>query len=164
MSRHEFIEILQAYLNRSLAPSLVADHINYYEEYIRSRVALGENEQEVLLQLGDPRLIARTILQTHGGAENGTFGQSVYEETYGSAGAYGNRQDDYRDVTVKSGSDRESGSVFRQIPGWLFWLLIIGGICLVLGLVMSIVWFMIPLLIPAAVIFLLIKLFRDWLN
>ena len=67
MSRYEFIETLRSVLNRSLTPSQVTDHVNYYEEYIRSRVAAGENERAVLASLGDPRLIARTILYHLGG-------------------------------------------------------------------------------------------------
>ena len=44
----------------------VAAHVRYYEDYIRHEMNRGRSEQEVLEELGDPRLIARTILETSG--------------------------------------------------------------------------------------------------
>lgn len=166
MSRHEFIETLQASLNRSLTPSLVADHIKYYEEYIRMRVASGENESAVLAALGDPRLIARTIVENCNRAEgaSGSSGAS-YRETFYSGGTYqeetGNAS--YREAVSRRNGTKEIQTV-HQIRPWLFWILVIGVIVLVLGVIVSLVSFLLPLVIPVMVIVFLIKLFRDWLN
>ena len=161
MSRYEFIETLRSVLNRSLTPSQVTEHVNYYEEYIRSRVAAGENERAVLTSLGDPRLIARTILEA--GECSSSASRTAYRETDASdadAYSYGN----YRNEVDRGSSGRTDVRVRHQLPTWLVWILIIGIIILVLGLVVSVVSFLVPLLIPALVVIFLVKLFRDWLN
>ena len=53
----------------------VAAHVRYYEDYIQAQVRGGRSEQEVLAELGDPRLIARTLLDT-----DPDTGQENYEE------------------------------------------------------------------------------------
>ena len=58
----------------------IAAHIRYYEDYIQSQVRNGRTEKEVLEELGDPRLIARTLLATDNG-------QSVAEEYSTYAGS-----------------------------------------------------------------------------
>ena len=39
--------------------------MRYYEDYIQSQVRSGRDEQQVLDELGDPRLIARTLLDVY---------------------------------------------------------------------------------------------------
>ena len=63
MSKQEFLDTLRRALARELSESEVADNINYYWNYIEQQVASGKSEEQVLSELGDPRLIARTILQ-----------------------------------------------------------------------------------------------------
>ena len=61
MSKQEFLDTLRRALARELSESEVADNINYYWNYIEQQVASGKSEEQVLSELGDPRLIARTI-------------------------------------------------------------------------------------------------------
>ena len=63
MSKEEFLDTLRKVLARELSESEVADNINYYWNYIEQQIASGKTEEQVLQELGDPRLIARTILQ-----------------------------------------------------------------------------------------------------
>jgi len=64
MNKHEFINILRQRLITELPESRVQDHILYYSEYIDNEIKFGKTEEEVIASLGDPRLIARTILET----------------------------------------------------------------------------------------------------
>ena len=61
MSRREFLEILRSQLSGQMSQGKAAAHVRYYEDYIQSQVHNGRSEEEVLAELGDPRLIARTM-------------------------------------------------------------------------------------------------------
>ena len=123
---------------------MVAEHVNFYEEYISSRIQAGMSERDVIDSLGDPRLIARTIIQT-----NTTEEKTQRYQTDGYQPNYYQEESARRQFTV---------------PGWVWILGAILILFLVLSMVMSVLSFLAPILIPVAVIFLLIKLFRDWLN
>lgn len=66
MNREQFIDTLRRALYGKVDDYTLADHIRYYESYISQEMAKGRSEQEVLDELGDPRLIARTILEASG--------------------------------------------------------------------------------------------------
>ena len=75
MNRSEFLETLRSQLTGQMHEGKVAAHVRYYEDYIQAQVRGGRSEQEVLAELGDPRLIARTLLDT-----DPDTGQENYEE------------------------------------------------------------------------------------
>ena len=62
MNRTEFLDTLRSQLSGQMHEGKVAAHVRYYEDYIQSQVRSGRDEQQVLDELGDPRLIARTLL------------------------------------------------------------------------------------------------------
>ena len=66
MNKEAFIDTLRRALYGKVSDYELTDHVRYYEDYIRQEMNRGRSEQEVLEQLGDPRLIARTILETSG--------------------------------------------------------------------------------------------------
>ena len=61
MNKEEFVTKLQQALSGGMASGQVAEHVRYYREYIDSEILKGRTEEEVLAQLGDPRLLARSI-------------------------------------------------------------------------------------------------------
>ena len=67
MNRTEFLDTLRSQLSGQMHEGKVAAHVRYYEDYIQSQVRSGRDEQQVLDELGDPRLIARTLLDTDDG-------------------------------------------------------------------------------------------------
>lgn len=149
MSKQEFIDKLRAALNGRISPGAVADNVNYYEDYINMEIRKGRSEAEVLQMLGEPRLIARTIVETAGKGE-----QNTYQDTDGSYSAYREADSQHADRPVKS----------YRIPGWLLTVITIFVIVLIFSLVFSVLSFLAPIIIPVFVIMFLIKLFRDWLN
>lgn len=173
MNRQEFIDRLRAALNSSLAPSIVKEHVTYYEDYIRSEMQKGKSEEAVLASLGDPRLIARTIIQTNTTEDSG-YQESNYQNNYqgGSQGSFDHRYDqtDHQNGYGSGGHQqtgrRDAGQVSRQfhIPGWVWILVVILVLVIILSVVMSVLSFLAPILIPIVVVVFLVKLFRDWLN
>ena len=68
MNRKEFLEILRSQLAGQMQEGKAAAHTRYYEDYIQSQVRGGRSEQEVLQELGDPHLIAKTLIDTDDGS------------------------------------------------------------------------------------------------
>lgn len=158
MEKQEFIEKLKITLNGRVSPSVVMDNVRFYEDYINTEIRKGRNPQEVLDTLGDPRLIAKTIVETnHQDSEDvqeGSFREAGYEDkstsysgTYGDFGAQGNGR---RRV--------------MRIPGWAWLIAVILVIVIVLGAIFSVISFLMPILLPVILVVFLVKLFRDWLN
>ena len=47
MNKQEFIDRLRSALNGRIPPSMVAENVNYYEDYINMEVRKGKTEAEV---------------------------------------------------------------------------------------------------------------------
>lgn len=61
MTRNEFLKKLNEELKMSLDKSAINEHVDYYDKYISDEVKAGRKESEVIEELGDPALIAKTI-------------------------------------------------------------------------------------------------------
>lgn len=104
MNREEFLRGLGASLNGAVPPSVIQENLRYYDEYIRSEVARGRSEEEVIDEIGGYRLIAKTIIEANGGEnqDSGGYGSTGGEEYYGGA---------YRDEYGGNGSGPYSGTI-----------------------------------------------------
>ena len=163
-------------LSGKVSPGVVTENLNYYEDYINTEIRKGRSEEEVLAGLGDPRLIARTIVETDPGQNVSAEGRSAGFSGYGSSAGpnstqggwstdrkdyYGQYSDGYRDRE----NDRRNGRhTAFWIPGWVVLLIVLIVIVLILGVVFSVVSFLLPVLIPILAVVFLVKIFRDWLN
>ncbi len=153
MTKSEFLDTLRRVLNRELSEAEAYSHVNYYDTYIRGQMAQGKSEQQVLDELGDPRLIARTILQVEGQEEEA--GDMRTEQTVYTEGADGSYEETY---SSGSGYSDESSSPFgTQVhihgfgwKGWLILILVLIVIFTVLGTVFAIAWRLLPVLLIAA--------------
>lgn len=163
MGKQEFLEKLRLALNGRVSPAVVTENINYYEDFINTEVRKGRSEEDVLAQLGDPRLIARTIVQTHG---NGQDGKGRAADMSGNTRTYSEQSaDDYGDSQGNGKKKRPSS--FR-LPVWLFGIVVLVVVALVvvgvLSLVFSVVSIMLPVILIVLAVAFVVKLFRDWLN
>ncbi len=154
MSKQEFIDRLRAALNGRISSNLVMENVNYYEEYINTEIRKGRTEEEVLASLGDPRLIAKTIIQANGGGDAGYSASSGYSDAKGQD-QYG-YQDRYQ--------DRQQERRVLHLPGWLIVILVVLVLLVLFSVIFSVLSFLAPLIIVMAGVLFLVKLFRDWLN
>lgn len=151
MSKQEFIDKLRMALSGRVSANLVEENVSYYEEYINTQVRLGQAEGAVLTALGDPRLIAKTIIAANGGAT-----ESVSDDAWEYTGNRGERH--YTEV-------RESAyPKVVSVPGWVWILLVVLILILVLSVVFSVISFLLPFVPLILVIYFFVKLFRDWLK
>lgn len=126
--------------------AVVEENVDYYIDYINVEMRKGRTEAEVLASLGDPRLIARTIIQTSGAAVED------YVETGRNTG-YEDRDSSYR-----------SFPKIIRLPGWLTAIIIILAVVLGFSLIFSVLSFLAPVLLVFGAVIFMVKLFRDWLN
>lgn len=68
MKKLEFLKKLKDALSPEMDARSVKEQISYYSHYIDEEVAKGRSEGEVVDALGDPWLIARTLLDSPGEA------------------------------------------------------------------------------------------------
>ena len=148
MDRREFIDKLQRALSGGLGSSLVAENVRYYEEYIDSEMRKGKSEADVLAQLGDPRLLAKSIIEANKRAG----------ESYGSNRGY---DEEMTDNAEEHNQDRyASGGKAVMLPGWLILLIITVAIIVIIGVVTSLLAIFAPVIIAVLVVLLVIKIFQ----
>lgn len=156
MSRQEFLETLGRALKRELSDAEVADNVRYYENYIDQEIKNGKSEAQVLIDLGDPRLIAKTILQVdQQREEEAPYGGQSTIYTEGPDGAYSESEDG----PYGSGfEDRIRVHTFRA-KTWLILLLVLIIVCIVLGTVFTILWKLLPFIVIVSVVLWLYRRF-----
>lgn len=92
MNRQQFLEILNEELMDNLQPSEAQYQMNYYRDYISSQIAAGRSEEEVMAELGDPRMIARTVIDGEKNAGAWVRGEERAETVYEEQSSYNNDQ------------------------------------------------------------------------
>lgn len=156
MSKQEFVDRLRGSLSGRISPAMVEENARYYEDYINTQIRLGEPEERVLERLGDPRLIARSIVAAESVKAEGGEGSQAYE-----------------DGGKTTGRRRKFRQVFNMAsqPSWVLPVLAGGTLLFVLvmlGLVFRLVLHMLawlwPVIAIAMILLFFIKLFRDWLH
>lgn len=106
MTQNEFLTTLRKALNGQVSPEIVSENLSYYQSYIAGEMNKGRNEEEILDELGDPRLIARTIIDADGGAgRTSSRGQTPDYDSYGYSYTTSDEspeQEDYNTLRHKS--------------------------------------------------------------
>lgn len=64
MNRHEFMGGLREALTGEIPEPVIEENIRFYNSYISDEIEKGRSESDIFAELGDPRLIARTITET----------------------------------------------------------------------------------------------------
>lgn len=142
MDKNEFLDILRSQLSGQMPESQINTHIQYYRNYIEERMASGNSESEVMRELGDPRLIARTLLDTESG-------ENVSGESYSGKGS------GYENL---SGSDRQKKKSFKlDLTTWYGKLAVVLIAALVLVVLFVLLGILIPVMVIAGIIIYLVR-------
>lgn len=156
MNRQEFVDRLRVSLSGRISPTLVEENARYYEDYINTQIRLGETEENVLDGLGDPRLIARSIIA----AADDRAGAGTGEQTY--AGSM---------ESEESRGRMRRFIHFSNLPPWAMpvmaggiFLLVLVALGLIFRLVLHMLAWLWPLIAIGMIVLFFIKLFRDWLH
>lgn len=125
MTKEEFVNGLRTALTGEIPDNEVYTNIRFYEDYIKDKCRT-EEEVEVISQLGDPRLIAKTIIETyqisHGPLYNNIKSNQTYQDadTRDWNGA-DNRNQEYDNYSNMNQSNTGSNYKF-QLTGRLTWV------------------------------------------
>lgn len=138
MNKQEFLEQLRRALSSRVGSAAVNENMACYEEYIATQVRMGKSEEEVIRELGDPRLLARSI------AEAGKYEGAV-------SGA---------DESVDGSQSNKENPLLHSyhMPLWLILVIILAVILVVIGAVFSILKMLLPILLPIAGIIFIVRL------
>ena len=149
MNRTEFIEKLQRALAGGLDSGQVADNVRYYQEYIDSEMRKGRSESEVMEQLGDPRLLAKSIVEANKRAGTNYGSNREYDEEMSADGQ-----------ETSHGKDTTGGKAV-MLPGWLVLLIITVVIVLIIGAVTALLTYFLPVILVGLVVLLIVKVFQS---
>ena len=160
MTRQEFLTRLREALESELDRRTVQENVDYYNSYIIEETAKGRRESDVIAELGDPWVIARSVI---GMAGDGLGAGAAYEADSGAGrgrdGGRQSRQEGRRSGSRSYSTGGGSASVFGS--WWkkaLFVLGIIGVFLIVIAVIGGIFSLLMPILVPVLVIVLILRL------
>ncbi len=141
MTKKQFLLELRDFLNGRVEEREITRQVHYYEDYINSQVAGGKEESLVIEELGDPRLLAKTII-----ASSPVTNESRRDNSYGNTESVKNRYHP---------NESKSAGFFTKIKRWGILLLILFFVLVMMITLFSIIRFFIPVIF----IFLIIWFF-----
>lgn len=147
MNLETFIRDFQEALAGKVSDHIIRENTEYYRNYIRTKISQGMTEEEVLRTLGEPRLLAKTVVESQ---KFSNEGQGAYSEYRGQE-----RQGGYYT------EERQQNEIVKKVPGWLVTILVIVIILAVLSLVFSVLSFFAPVIIVGAVVFFAVKVLKS---
>ena len=145
MTKREFLDKMREALSNDLAEPAVRENIEYYDVYMTDEIERGRSEEELVEEMGDPWMIARTIIDISEPEDMKL--NYVYEE---EGQSYNGRQDSYAGQTG-----------FFVRGGWKLVVALLGLIGVLLALVAvvgGIISLVAPILVPVLIIMFVIRL------
>lgn len=144
MNKEEFLQGLQNTLSGEVPTAVIRENLNYYNDYVQTEINKGRSETEVMEELGDPRLIARTIIDITPGA-----GASSYEsyQTYDNGKTGGTSQ--YQEDQRQQSNRQNTGNLhYYDLNKWYWKLLGIVLVIVVFTVIITVVSGLLSLVIP----------------
>lgn len=162
MNKEEFLRHLRQALAGDVPQGVIEENIRYYDSYITGEVRNGQSEESVIASIGDPRLIAKTIVDTTEGAGEGAYADASDDR---SRGGYG--QSTYERETYERNpyqTDRHFHMI--DLSKWYWKLLLVVVVFSIISIVISVVGgiFMIlaPFIGPLFILWLIVWIFRSF--
>lgn len=83
MNRQEFIRELRIAMSGHFSPSEIQENVDYYEDYIDMQIRKGKTEKEVLDELGNPKLLIKSMRAAGKGSGSRARNEAGYREVSG---------------------------------------------------------------------------------
>ena len=147
MTKAEFLEKLRIELSSGVTPQVLQENLNYYGQYIDDEIRKGRTESEVLAELGDPWILAKTIVD----AQREESVDVIYDS-------------DGRTYSGNSSTEESSNIHVWSLDSWwkrlVLILAVVAVIVVIFAVISGIVSLIAPVLIPLLVIILLVRMLR----
>ena len=154
MKKQEFLEKLYDALCESMDKSEAQIHVKYYKQYIEEKVREGKNEKDVIAELDNPRLIAKSLIEA--GDDAFKYSDDVGEDKF--------EYDDENKNMYENIGISPKGRLYLWGVGILVVLIIAAIIWAIFGTVVLvgkvIVRFIVPITIGVGIYFIY-KILRD---
>ena len=156
MNKKEFLTVLQECLEGELPYEDIRSNLAYYRDYIESS---PESEKVVLEQLGDPRLIARTIISSYQANKGPMAG--YYQEQARNEYSQTKRKEEYfreegRDTFMFNGRELKW---YEKLLALLIVVAIFAFILALVGAVARILLWLLPIVIVVGIFIIIISYF-----
>ena len=88
MSKEEFLRELEEALAGDVPEAVIRDNVSYYGSYLSQEMAKGRSVEEIVGEIGEPFIIAKTIIEhcEASGECAGDCGYGNYQESYDDGG------------------------------------------------------------------------------
>ena len=149
MEKQEFLDKMRLALVGKVSGDTVTETLRYYEEYINTQVRLGNSIDEVMEKLGDPRLIAKTIVETSGKQGDAKSESRDFVNQNETAGKREVPEWKYKVLELVT-----------MIPGWVWLIVFFALLLIVLGFVFKVLIAVAPVLVIAGIVFYFIHFMR----
>lgn len=159
MDRQEFIAELRRAMSGSFSAAEIADTAAYYEEYITMQIKKGKQEDEVLRELGSPRLIAKSM-KAAGGSTGGIHGGAgAQSSVHGSAGGRSGRRSADDDPVYDEDAECNGRMHTFRLPMWLVLLIVLLVLLAILMIVLRLLFALLPIILVVVGIVTLYRYF-----
>lgn len=149
MTKEQFMMELEQSLQGEVSAYELSDSLTYYRQYFEDEIRNGKSEEDVIRELGSPRLIARSIIDAHGN-EGAAFGNSGYKDSDYREGSYSNYGSSYDSERGDIENSGQRGGGTLQNAGRMIMTIIISA------LIFFVVLFLLRALLPVAVVIIAI--------
>lgn len=149
MTKIEFLKQLEKELQGNISSSAVKENIDYYESYISDEMNGGRTEEEILRDLGDPWVLAQTVIDMNSESAN----EAVYEEKGKTYSSNDSRERQYQ--------TEGKVHVFGLDTWWKKLLLVLFIVMIVVVIVTvatGIIRLLAPIALPVLVVVLIVRL------
>ena len=146
MTKEDFIKELRSALSGEVNLNELNENIQYYDQYLSQEQQKGRTIDEIVEEIGNPRLIARTIIDT---SSNVSSTSSFYDqETEQEDGIPNNRNDRNFSRTIRN----------TKIGIWVAILIVILVVIGVFAILGRMIILFAPILIPLLLISIAVRL------
>ena len=151
MRKAEFLKELEEALSGEVPAAVMRENLNYYSQYISAECLKGRSEEEVIREIGSPRLIAKTIIDSSaaGGGRTGAGGGFSEAEGSFEPAPNGRRNSYFHYVDLNKW--------YWKLLGVILFFIIIGVLFAIVGGVFSLLIHLAPVLIVAWLIYAVIR-------
>lgn len=163
LSRQEFLNILSETLNMELAPNEVSGNVAYYNSYFTEEAAKGKSEEEIIAGLGDPRMIAKSIIEAARAAGEPYGRMRFHNREYKNDSSWGGQQREQANSSTDFEYQKNGKSyhVSGKIAGVVFLVLFLLILTVLLMLIGGILRLLLPIVLPVLLLLLGIYLLKQ---
>ena len=169
MTKEEFLDGLRRALFSTGSEGLIEYNLDYYSSYIDGEIAKGRSMDDVMNELGDPRLIANSIKMAEGysdvfvGLENEVIDENVNDNNYREKSAFEfNNEFNSNEFNNKNYDEKSAFKIYNLSGKSLILPIIItlSVLIIVVVAVVAVFSFLVPVLLPILVIIIVVGIIK----